>query len=233
MRKWMMGAALVLALMLAAACGAADGEGEIVQSSCNIVQSGEYYLVYCFAQIHNNSDQIICLNEGSFELYGGEQLLASHEISQIWPYFINPGEDGYLFDIVSFEPNEDGAYYPQVSGIDYFIDYMTVDPQFASRDLSAQAEIERSESGELSIVCQITNGTDEDAYDPTVALGLYTEGGSLIYTDGLTVQHVGIPAGGTVLLRFPVDGEFVSQWDTYGAIPAEARVIASFRNDTD
>ena len=49
-------AAMLLALALALMTGVpalAQDEGAIVQSSCNIVQSGEYVLVYCFAQVHN------------------------------------------------------------------------------------------------------------------------------------------------------------------------------------
>ena len=100
-------AALALALTLPT-CALGDSEGVIVQSSCNIVQSGDYYLAYCFAQIHNNSSTVICLENGTFDLQNGETILSTSEISQIWPYFVGPDEDGYLFDIVSFEPDENG-----------------------------------------------------------------------------------------------------------------------------
>ena len=103
MKKWL--AALLLALLLPA-CALGDSEGVIVQSSCNIVQSGNYYLAYCFAQVHNNASTVICLDRGTFDLQSGETLLSTSEVAQIWPYFLNPGEDGYLFDIVSFEPDE-------------------------------------------------------------------------------------------------------------------------------
>ena len=97
MKKWL--AALLLALLLPA-CALGDSEGVIVQSSCNIVQSGNYYLAYCFAQVHNNASTVICLDRGTFDLQSGETLLSTSEVAQIWPYFLNPGEDGYLFDIV-------------------------------------------------------------------------------------------------------------------------------------
>ena len=51
-----------------------------------------------------------------------------------------------------------------------------------------------------------------DAYNPTVAIGLYTDSGAMLYSDGTTLQDVGIPAGGTVLVRFDVDEAFVAQW---------------------
>ena len=228
-------AALVMTLLLAALAAVclADSEGVVVNSSCNIVQSGEYYLVYCYAQVHNNSPEIICLEQGTFELHSGEQLLASQPVTQLWPYFINPGEDGYVFDVVAFEPGESGAVVPSVTDILYDIQYMTVDPQYASRDLSAVAELERGDTGELTVVCHITNGTDTDAYNPTIAFGLYAENGGMLYADGTTLQNVGIPAGGTLLMRFPVDEDFVAQWDTYGMSAAEARVSAAFRNDED
>ena len=69
MKKWL--AALLLALLLPA-CALGDSEGVIVQSSCNIVQSGNYYLAYCFAQVHNNASTVICLDRGTFDLQNGE-----------------------------------------------------------------------------------------------------------------------------------------------------------------
>lgn len=227
-------AALAAALLLPAlACGAlAEGEGTIVQSSCNIVQSGEYYLVYCYAQVHNASDQIICLDRGTFELQNGDQLVASEEISQLWPYFLSPGEDGYLFDIVPFEPNEDGVVVPSITGIQYFPVFMTIEPQYAGVKLPCTARIER-ENGGLAVVCEVQNPTDTAAYDPSIAIGLYTEGGAMIYADGVVLQDVGIPAGGTTLVRFRVDDALVEQWEGYGAAPASAQAQALFRNDAD
>lgn len=226
--------AALLALFALPALG--DSEGVIVQSSCSIVQSGEYYLVYCYAQAHNNSDSVICLERGSFDLQDGETLLATSPVAQLWPYFLSPGEDGYLFDIVSFEPDENGnPVMPRISGISYEIDYMTVDPAFASRDLQAVSTLEMDAAGDMAIVCRLTNGSDTDAYDPTVAFGLYTESGAMLYADGATLKGVGIPAGGTMLARFYVDDVILGQWLQAGEsfAPVEARVNAAFRNDED
>lgn len=229
-------AAMMLALLLCALAigGAAEGEGVVSQASCSIVPSGDYYLVYCFAQVHNASDEVICLEEGMLSLMNGEQLLSTSDVSQIWPYFLSPGEDGYLFDIVAFEPNEDGVVVPNVSGISYDLKYMTIPKEHASYALDAQARIELDEaSGEMNVICKISNPTDMDAYDPTISIGLYTLSGVMIYADGVTLQHVGVPAGQTVLTRFPVDSVFVEQWKTYNALPDEARVSAVFRTNED
>lgn len=234
MKKGFVPALLAVLLSAFAALGIAEGEGIVVQSSCSIVQSGEYYLVYCYAQVHNDSDQVICLEQGRFDLQNGEQLLSTNRITQLWPHFINPGKDGYVFDIVSFEPNEDGVVVPQVTGINYQIDYMTVDPAYGNFELgvSASIEQEREDSG-LKVICEVTNPMDVDAYDPAVTFGLYTAEGRLVYADGMTLQGVGIPAGGRTLVRFDVDEAFVAQWKSYNAMPAEARVSATFRRDED
>ena len=178
--------ALMMTLLLAAlaAFALADSEGVIVGSSCNIVQSGEYYLVYCYAQVHNNSSEIICLESGSFELHSGEQILASQPVTQLWPYFINPGEDGYVFDVVAFEPGESGAVVPSVTDILYDIQYMTVDPKYASRDLSAMAElIAGQEEDDLDSVLRIMNTFSLDkTFVSTVAL--LRPDGTLLLTDG-------------------------------------------------
>ena len=233
--KKMLALLMLAAMLLSASAGLADAEGVIVQSSCNIMPSGEYVLVYTFAQVHNNSDEIICLDQGSFELHSGEQMLASQRVTRMWPYFLNPGEDGYFFDIVSFEPDEDGAaMMPNVTAIDYNITYMTVASEFASSDLSAVSELKMDEEqGSMRVLCEITNTTDVAAFDPVVSFGLYTDAGQMIYADGLTLTGVGIPAGGTVLARFDVDAAFVSQWKSAGAVPTQAHVTASFRVESD
>lgn len=234
MKKWI---TLMLAmLILGALCagGLADSEGTIVQSSCNIVRSGDCYLVYCYAQVHNNSGDIICLDRGTFEIASGEQLLYSGEVTQLWPYFIAPGEDGYLFDIALFEPGENGLSAPNVTGIDYNIQYMAIDPAYAGQQLDVRAElVQGAGENELSVVCEISNPTRMDAYGANIALGLYTDSGAMIYADGRALQDVGIPAGGEVLVRFAVDELFVRQWKGYGAEPAGVRATAMFRSGDD
>ncbi len=233
---------LALALMLAIApmagaqaLGEIEDAGAIVQTACNIVQSGEYYLVYCFAQVHNNTDQIICLDQGTFQLTGGDQLLAMEPISQLWPYYLAPGEDGYLFDIASFEPDENGnPVLPNVTGLHYDVRYMTIDPMHAGNALRAAGRIEPGpRSGEMDIVCEIENPTGQDAYDATLAFGLYTEAGQMVYADGTTLYDVGIPAGGKVLVRLEVEDALAEQWATYGATPTRIDVTAMFSSGGD
>lgn len=231
-------ALLALCLLLSAWALAEDdvsiSAAHIVQKSCSIVQSGDYYLVYCFAQVHNPSDSILCLNGGTFELYNGDQLLSAQEISQLWPYFLNPGEDGFFFDIVAFEPNEDGLVMPSVTDLDYFASYMKVEPQYAGIPLSCEASIARdAASNILYAVCELSNPTQTPAYDPTVTFALYAENGGMIYADGMTLGGVGVPVGGTTLVRFAIDEAIASQWQSYGVSPAQVQAKAMFRSDTD
>lgn len=224
-----------LALLFAAASALAEEApaGVVTQTSCSIVQSEDYYLVYCFAQVHNNSSETIFLNEGVLSLFNGEQLLAEQEVAKLWPYFISPGEDGYLYDVVAFEPNEDGVVVPNVTGLYYELDYGTVDAGYSSIALETAVRVQEDPQLGVQIVCEMANPTDVEAFDPTVAIGLYAENGALLYTDGLTLHGIGIPAGGKTLLRFEVDDAFIEQWSSYGVTPAEVRVNASFRTDAD
>ena len=232
MKKWMF--ALMTAFMLMAGAALADSEGAIVQSSCSVVPSGDYCLVYCYAQVHNNSSDIICLEQGTFELHSGEQLLASQAVDGVWPSLVNPGEVGYMFDVVVFEPDENGqTFMPQITGVEYDIQYMTVESSFASLPLDAQAEIVRDARGGMTVNLLVSNNSGADAFDPTIAFGLYTDGGAMVYADGSTLRNIGIPAGDSMLMRFPVDEEIVAQWDTYGANVTQANVSACFRNDAD
>ena len=68
------------------------------------------------------------------------------------------GEDGYYFDMVSFEPGEDGqSVVPAVSGIDYNVVYTTMDESYASCDLSAVSTVEQDEAGHIAVLCELTN----------------------------------------------------------------------------
>ena len=230
MKKAAMLLALVLTLMTGMPALAQD-EGAIVQSSCNIVQSGEYVLVYCFAQVHNNSDQTICLDEGTLRLMNGEQALSENRVSRLWPSFLSPGADGYLFDIVSFEPGE-GV--PAITGLDYDVGYMTVNAAYAGQALEAQASLEIDDvTGRMSVVCALANPTDETAFGASMAFGLYTEAGQMVYADGMRLQDIGIPAGGSVMVRFDVEDELAAQWRSYDALPTQARASAMFSANED
>lgn len=230
MKKAAMLLALVLALMPGVFALAQD-EGAIVQSSCNIVQSGEYVLVYCFAQVHNNSDQTICLDEGVLHLMSGEEALAENRVSRLWPPFLAPGADGYLFDIVSFEPGEG---LPSITGLNYDVGYMTVNPAYAGQALEAQARIELDDvTGRMSVVCGIANPTDEDAFGASTAFGLYTDAGQMVYAGGMRLQDIGIPAGGSVMVRFDIEDELAQQWRSYDALPTQVRASAMFSANED
>ena len=227
-------AAMLLALALALMTGVpalAQDEGAIVQSSCNIVQSGEYVLVYCFAQVHNQSDQTICLDEGTLYLMSGEEALAETRVSRLWPPFLAPGADGYLFDIVSLEPS---GGIPAVTGLQYDVGYMTVNPAYAGQALEAQARIELNDvTGRMSVVCEITNPTDEAAFGASAAFGLYTDAGQMVCADGMRLQDIGIPAGGSVMVRFDIEEELTEQWRSYDALPTQVRAGAMFSANED
>ena len=220
--------ALVLMLALAAAPAMAQEEGVIVQSSCSIVQSGDYYLTYCFAQVHNNTDQVLCLEDGTFSLTGGEETIAHEEVSKLWPYFLAPGEDGYLVDIVPFETM------PQITGLEYDLKYLLVNPAYAGVKLDADTRVELDEdSGVLSVVCELTNPTDMEAFEPSLAIGLYTDAGQLVYAQGRNLSDVGMTAQGKVLVRFEVEPDMVAQWISYNALPTQVQVNAMFRTESD
>jgi len=219
---------LLLSCLFAPAALAEAEQSTIVQSSCSIVQSGEYYLAYCFAKVHNNTDHVLSLDEGMFELTGTEGVIASQEISQIWPYFVAPGGDGYLFDIVPFEQM------PQVTGIQYDVGYMEINPAYAGLPLEASARVELDDGSSLmSVVCEISNTSAVDAYDPTIVIGLYTDAGQLVYCDGRSLKDVGMPVGGKLLMRFAVEPTLVEQWMSYGALPTQVQVSAMFRTGQD
>ena len=226
MKRWI--AAVLLMLLFAVPAMAEEERGTIVQSSCSIVQDGEYYLAYCFAKIRNDTDQVLCLDEGTFYLVNGDEEIASEEVSQLWQYFLAPGTEGYLFDIVPFEEM------PQITGIDYNLRYLDIHSAYAGTALKTQGRVELDEnSNALSVLCEVVNPTDTDAYDPTVVVGLYTDAGQLVYSDGRSLKDVGIPANGKLMVRFYVEPMLVEQWMNYGALPTQVQTGAMFRTGSD
>ena len=230
--------ALCLLLMLIVSPATAQDLTElsatIVQSSCSIVQRGDICQVYCFAQVHNPTDQVLILDGGMLELENSGEKIAVERISQLWPHFLEPGADGYLFDIVNYEPDEDDPSVPTVTGISYYANYMGDGPQSGAVNLSCQGRIEEDPTtGQMNVICQVDNASGQDVYGPTVTFGLYTEGGAMLYADGMTVSGVGVANGGTMLVKFEVDRMFVEQWRTYGAAPAQVKAIAAYREEMD
>ena len=218
---------MTLSLMMGASALAEDA-GVIVQSSCSIGQSGENYLAYCFAQVHNNTDNVLCLDEGTFELLSGNETLAAEDVSKLWPQFVAPGEDGYLFDVVPF------SEMPPVTGLEYHIQYLQINPAYAGvkMDVSSRVELDES-SGMLSIVCEMSNPMDAEAFDPVIAIGLYTDAGQMVYADGRSLKGVGMAAQGKLLVRFEVEETLTQQWISYGALPTQVRAYAMFRTGSD
>ena len=135
------------------------------------------------------------------------------------------------FNIVTFEP---GAGIPSVTGLNYDLTYMTLNPAYGGQALDAQARIEVNDiTGRMSVVCEVSNPTDEDAFGAMLATGLYTDAGQMVYADGLQLSDIGIPAGGRVLVRLDVDEELAQQWASYDALPTQAHVNVMFSTNED
>ena len=215
---------LMTALMLVLALAApamAEEPGVIVQSSCSIVQSGEHYLVYCFAQVHNSS-------EGTFQLISGDEEIAAEEISRLWPDFLAPGEDGYLMGVVPFESM------PQVTGLNYDILYLQVNSANAGTKMDVHSRVELNEdSGVLSVICEMVNPVDAQVFDPAIAIGLYTDAGQMVYADGRSLKDVGMTPGGSLMVRFEVEPALVEQWMSYGVLPTQVQAHAMLRAGLD
>jgi len=224
---------LLSLVCLLGASALADGEGVIVQSSCSIAKSDDSYLVYCFAQVHNATQETIALDEGRLILGSGDMIAADKRVGQMWPYHLAPGEDGYLFDVITFGPTEDGpAQMPALTSLVYENTYMIVDSQHTGSMLPVDAIVDETARG-ASVRCELHNDMQQEAYDVTLAVGVYTDAGQLIYADGRTLSDIGIPAGGRVLVDFDVDPVLVRQWADYGAAPARAVAAAMVRSSMD
>ena len=221
-------------LLLFPALALCEGELTVLQSSCSIVSYGEVYRVHCFAQVHNYSDQVVGMQTGSFRVMNGETVIAEEEVDRLWPYFLGPGEDGYVFGTAVFNPDENGnPVVPSVTGLNYTFETMEVRSGTANQQLFAQAEIERMGSGSCLVTCTVENTGEITAYNPVIAFGLYTGSGTMIYADGKQLEQIGIVPGSSIVIRFPISLQLTKQWDDYGVTPDEIKLSASYRADED
>ena len=65
------------------------------------------------------------------------------------------------------------------------------------------------------------------------AFGLFTEGGSLLYSDGRALENVGVPPGAEAVVRFDITPALLERWAEFGAEPAEVRASCAFGGDDD
>ena len=229
MKRLRFAAALLLLTALVLPCRADEG-ATVVQSSCSIMEAENNVILYCYAQVYNGTGNVVCMEEGQFELRSGDDILATGSVEQMTPYFLRPGEEGYLYDAVVLDSAGDGSV-PAVTGLSYDIRYYTVDDAYANRSLTVEGETLKEEDGSLAVLLHLSNPHKEEAWSPTMAFGLYTEGGALLYCDGRTLENVGIPSGGEMTVRFDVSRSFAERWAEYGADPAEVRATADCGGD--
>ena len=222
--------ALALLALAAALPVLADPGANVIQSSCSIMEADNSFIVYCYAQVYNGTSNVVCMEKGSFELRSGDDMLVSGSVEQMTPYFLKPGESGYLYDAAVLDRAE-GEGVPSITGLSYNINYYTVDDAFANRDLVVTGEQQREPDGSLAVLLRVQNPLEEEAWSPTLAFGLYTEGGALLYCDGRTLENVGIPAGGEMTVRFDISKLFAERWAEYGADPAQVKATADCGGD--
>ena len=230
-------AALVLLIgILTACCGLAQAEEalSVSQTACSIIETEGVYLIYSYAQVHNNSDQVVCLAQGTYELTAGGESLGVYEVEEIWPDFLSPDADGYLSNLLIYDPEEqENGDAPAITGLTYDLETMSVSTDLQNYDLEVTAEFAEISSGDISVQCRIKNTTEEDAWNPIVVYGLYTSGGSLVYCEGKMLDNIALPAGSEIITTFTVSGTQGGQWKSYGAFPTEIKALASYRIDTD
>ena len=211
-----------------------EDELSVVQSAVSIIPYGDTYRVYCFAQVHNDSQMIQGMSSGVFRLYNGETVIAEEEVDRLWPYYLEPGQSGYVFGTAVFNPDENGnPVMPYVTRLVYTFETMEMTVSANSDSLYAEGTIERTGSGGYLLTMTVENTGESMARNPVVAFGLYTQSGAMIYADGRQLEQIGIAPGSTIELRFPVGLQLAKQWDDYGVSPDEIIITASYREDED
>ncbi|MBR1709378.1 MAG: hypothetical protein IJ719_11180 [Clostridia bacterium] len=226
--------AVLAAFLMVSFMASAEDTIRVVQTACNILVYGDECQVFCCAQVHNDTNRILGIESGTVRLLYEDTVVAEEEVERLWPYFLDPGGDGYLFQLIRFLPDAQGnPVIPAITGVIYDLNTMNVPATMQNQMLESTLEIERTQNGGYAIVVSAKNAGEETVWDTMITYGLYTSGGSLLYADGESFDQMGISPGSQLEKRFSINSQIVAQWENYGVEPAEFRVFAYYRSDTD
>ena len=226
---------LLLALLLLCSTALADASLQVVNTMYQIIPYYDSAIGVYYAEVVNNGDTLICLDDerSRVEVMDSEgNVVLSEEIWNTTPAVLAPGETGYVvpfrmyMDEVDVSALTDYAIHLYAEEATYFdpTAYLPVD------GISAEFRVETDDWGDAvtTLYTTFTNTSDQVAYNFNFVLGVYDEGGALIYTCDASTFDVGVPVGESVIVRSKIDEVITSYWAENGIVPASVNVIGYY-----
>lgn len=201
---------------------AAGGKLEIVEENALFIQSySNLQYVYAVVKNYGTADAYVqdCLLK-VFDAQGNE--IAVKEYGDTNAAYLKPGESTVISMNADVEEATPASYTLTIT--------QGEDAYYANTRYDAQTKlalnVEDGWSVRNYLYASVTNNTDDTVYDLEAAFALRDEDGSIIYVDDKTCYDLGIPSGGSVIVRLDIPDEFMEYYEANGIKPAAVDVIA-------
>ncbi len=219
---------IVIALALSLACAPAFAAGKLTVNQERMIALDSYGSVdvEVYAEVENTGDKPVEFSAGLVELFDADgNTIDSTDYVYCYPAVLAPGEKGYIY--VSMYP-ENAATAAEVA--DYVLTVTGKGSSGETKLLKAMGTYEPGvQDGYWTynyMTAEITNETDAPTYDFYCVYALKDAEGQLLYTNYSSTYSIGIPAGGTVLMRVTLPDDTLAYFDANGLVPASADAIA-------
>ncbi len=203
------------------------------RASFNLLQhraERNYYLAYCFAQVHNNASTVICLDRGTFDLQSGETLLSTSGSRRFGRTSSTPARTAICLTSFPSSRMKTAARRSLHHGHFHNLTYLPVDAAFAKlrpfggfgnrsgRLRHSGCDLPPDQFDEMDAITRPWPSAQRYGQRRDALFGRYDAPGR-----GYSGRRHGAESS------FRRGRAFVAQWQSYGAMPTQVHTNASFR----
>jgi hypothetical protein len=215
-------------LTLTIVCAPALAAGDLTVNMDNMLayDSYGYATVEVYAEIENTGDRDIEFSSGVVELFDADgNTVASTDYLYSYPPVLAPGDKGYASAVLYME---EGIAAADIA--DYSITVLgknaTTQVIRYESEGTYLADVEEQYWTYDYVVAEIKNETDDPAYNFYCAYVIKDEAGDVLHFTYTSAYDVGIPAGGSILMRLTVPDYVIERFAEQGVSPATVETFA-------
>lgn len=232
MKKRIVGMLVALIMICGILPAYAAGGIDTTEETWYVVSHSDDYRVYYYAVVTNTSDEPEEINDLLFEIKdSGETSIESTSKFKLYPEILEPGQSGWL--VIS----QDVKDIDSRSVIDHYALTITSkkNDDEAVRLLTAGAEYleEDEDENEDVLRATVTNSGADNVFEITAAVAARDAEGKLLYVASAATKDIGLPAGGSLLIRSEIKSDIVDALEDAGVEVASAEAVAYTVEDLD
>lgn len=188
------------------------------------------------AEVENKSDQVASVNEATLQVLdaAGAEVGVISLYSSV-PMYVQPGEKAFIttgYSSLSAEQIEQvTSWQLTIQGVvaEYPEEYPLLDITSETQEEVVVTDyFAGTEGKQLSLVHTITNNQEYPVYDARTFTVVRDASGKAVAFDEQTVMFVGIPAGGSILMKGTIAAGLVEALEAAGMAPATVEAIAYY-----